>query len=46
MKQLLGILLLAACCDALADCKASLPLQGAVSIKNCDPRTENCIPGV
>jgi hypothetical protein len=45
MKRLLGVLLVAVCCDALADCKTSLPLQGTVSIKNCDQRTENCIPG-
>jgi hypothetical protein len=45
MKPLLGLLLFAVCCDALADCKTSLPLQGVISIENCDPRTESCIPG-
>jgi hypothetical protein len=45
MKILLCAVLVAASSQAFADCKTSLPLQGTVSIKECDQHTGNCIPG-
>lgn len=45
MKYLLGVLLAIANFHVLADCKASLPLEGVVSVKVCDPGTKKCISG-
>lgn len=43
IKRLLGALLLSASCHGFADCQTSLPLDGVVSIKDCDPKAVTCI---
>jgi hypothetical protein len=45
MQLLLSAALFSVSCIAFADCQTSLPLEGAISIKTCDPRTETCISG-
>jgi len=45
MKFLLSAVLVANSCIALADCRTSVPVEGVISVKACDSRTETCIAG-
>lgn len=46
MKRLIIATLVAASFEAVANCKTSLPLQGAASIKTCNPQAEKCLSGM
>lgn len=45
MKLLVIATLVAASFEAFANCKTSLPLEGAASIKTCNPQAEKCRSG-
>lgn len=45
MKSLLFVALLFMSPAVLAECASTIPLEGAVSIKTCDSRTETCLSG-
>lgn len=44
MTKLFAFLfVLASCCDAQADCSTTIPLQGFVTIAQCDPASTHCV---